>query len=416
MIINSLFDLDYYKITMMQLAFYYHRNVEVEYAFKNRTSNIRISSVINQEALESELKHIQGLRFTPEQIQWLASQKHQPDESSPTLVNTFKPEFLEYLKTFEMSPFTLGLDADGEFDIRTRGSWCNAILWETLILSTVNEAYYISKYQNRSQYIAAGTQNNFQVVSTLMQYPKLSFIDFGTRRRFSGEWQKNVVDILKGALPRTSFMGTSNCQLAMDLQIPVSGTNAHEMYMIITGIFRDNMRAGHSQILDEWFELYGYGLSIALTDTFGTNYFFEDFGEERARKWKGVRHDSGDPVEFGEKVIKFYESYGIDTTTKTIIFSDGLSLEKMIMLYNTFNGRIKIGFGWGTKLTNNVGLETLSIVMKAVRVISVNGVEVNNWLVKLSDNLNKSMGPDEEVKLYIDVFGYKNTEREFLEV
>lgn len=416
MIINSLLDLDYYKLTMMQLAFFYHRNVEVEYAFKNRTSSIKLASIISQEALENELKHIQQLKFTPEQIKWISSQKHQPDEKLPTMVNTFKPEFIEYLKTFEMSDFTLGLDADGEFDIRSRGSWCDAIIWETLILSTVNEAYYISKYQNRSQYITAGTQNNFEVVSTLQNYPTLPFIDFGTRRRFSGEWQKNVVDILNGALPRTSFMGTSNCQLAMDLQIPVSGTNAHEMYMIITGIFRDDMRAGHSQILDEWFELYGYGLSIALTDTFGTNYFFEDFGEERARKWRGFRQDSGDPFEFGEKVIKFYESFGIDPKTKIIIFSDGLSMDKIIKLYNQFNGRIKVGFGWGTKLTNNVGLETLSIVMKAVRVISVDGKEVNNWLVKLSDNLNKAMGPEEDVKLYVDVFNYTNTEREFLEV
>jgi nicotinate phosphoribosyltransferase len=416
MIINSLLDLDYYKLTMMQLAFFYYRDVEVEYAFKNRTSTIKLADVINQEALENELKHIQSLKFTEEELNWIKSQKHQREENSPILTPTFKPEFIEYLRTFEMSDFTLGLDEDGEYDIRSRGSWCDSILWETLILSTVNEAYYISKYQNRSQYITAGTQNNFEVVSTLLNYPNLPFIDFGTRRRFSGEWQKNVVDILNGALPKTTFTGTSNCKLAMDLQIPVSGTNAHEMYMIATGIFRDNMREGHSTILDQWYELYGWGLSIALTDTFGTKYFFEDFGEERARKWKGLRQDSGDPVEFGEKAIKFYESHGIDPTTKLIVFSDGLSLEKMIKLYNHFNGRIKVGFGWGTKLTNNVGLETLSIVMKAVKVISVDGNEVNNWLVKLSDNLNKAMGPEEEVKLYVDVFDYTNTEREFLEV
>jgi len=172
----------------------------------------------------------------------------------------------------------------------------------------------------------------------------------------------------------------------------------------------------HGRILDEWFELYGYGLSIALTDTFGTKYFFEDFGEERARKWRGFRQDSGDPVKFGEKAIAYYKSLGIDPMSKIIIFSDGLSLEKMIMLYNKFNGRIKIGFGWGTKLTNNVGLETLSIVMKAVRVISDGDTELDNWLVKLSDNLNKAMGPKEEVALYVDVFDYTNTEREFLEV
>lgn len=416
MIINSLLDLDYYKLLMMQLAFYYYKDVEVEYAFKNRTSTINLADVINKEALESELNHIQSLKFTVEELNWIKSQKHRFDENSPTLSPTFKPEFIEYLKTLQMSNFTLEIDSNGEYDIRTSGSWCDAILWETLILSTVNEAYYISKYQSRNQYITTGTQNNFEVVSTLLNYPKLSFIDFGTRRRFSGEWQKNVLDILNSALPKTTFTGTSNCKLAMDFKIPVSGTNAHEMYMIATGIFRDNMRDGHSKILDQWYELYGWELSIALSDTFGTKYFFEDFGEERARKWKGLRHDSGDPVEFGEKTIKFYESHKIDPSTKLIVFSDGLSLSKMITLYNHFNGRIKISFGWGTKLTNNVGLETLSIVMKAVKVISVDGKVVNNHLVKLSDNLNKAIGNKKEIELYVDTFNYTNTESEFLEV
>lgn len=416
MIINSLLDLDYYKLTMMQLAFLKHRNVKVEYAFTNRTSDILLSSIINQEALENELKHIQGLSFTEQELKWISEQRHQPDESSPATVPTFKPEFIQYLRTFKMSDFTLGLDKNGEFDIRAKGKWCDAILWETLILSTVNESYYISKYQDRSKYIEAGTGNLLQTVGTLGNYPNMPFTDFGTRRRLSGEWQRNVVDILNGALPRTSFLGTSNCKIAMDYKIPVIGTNAHEMYMIATGLWRDDMRMGHGRILDEYFDLYGYALSIALTDTFGTKYFFEDFGEERARKWKGFRQDSGDPFEFGERAIAYYESLGIDPMTKIVIFSDGLSLEKMIALYNQFNGRIKIGFGWGTKLTNNVGLETLSIVMKAVRVISDGDIELNNWLVKLSDNLNKAMGPEEEVKLYVDVFDYTNTEREFLEV
>jgi len=416
MIINSLLDLDVYKLYMMQLAFLNHRNVKVEYVFKNRTSDILLSSIINQEALENELKHIQGLSFTEKELKWISVQRHQPSEDSTDTVQTFKPEFIQYLRSFKMSDFTLVLDENSEFDIRAKGKWCGAILWETLILSTVNESYYISKYQSRSKYIESGTGTLLQTVNILGNYPNMPFIDFGTRRRLSGEWQRNVVDILNGALPRTSFLGTSNCKVAMDYNIPVSGTNAHEMYMIATGLWRDDMRFAHGRILDEWFELYGYGLSIALTDTFGTKYFFEDFGEDRARKWRGFRQDSGDPIEFGERAIAYYESLGIDPITKIVIFSDGLSLDKMIMLYNKFNGRIKVGFGWGTKLTNNVGLETLSIVMKAVRVISDGDTEINNWLVKLSDNLNKSMGPKKEVELYTKVFDYTNTEREFLEV
>jgi len=212
MIINSLLDLDYYKLSMMQLAFLKHRNVTVEYAFKNRTSDILLPSIINQEALENELKHIQSLSFTEQELKWISEQRHQPTEDSTDTVQTFKPEFIQYLRSFKMSDFTLGLDENGEFDIRAKGKWCDAILWETLILSTVNESYYISKYQDRSKYIESGTGTLLQTVNTLGNYPNMPFIDFGTRRRLSGEWQRNVVDILNGALPRTSFLGTSKLQ------------------------------------------------------------------------------------------------------------------------------------------------------------------------------------------------------------
>lgn len=395
MIIDSLLDLDFYKITMAQFAFCYFPSTEVEYSFKNRKKDIRLADIIPLSRLKSEIDNVKSLKIDRSRIDFLRKQE------------IFKEDYLGFLyklnRDVPMSDVRVDV-VDGQFSITTKSTWVQAILWETLILSIVNELYYEYKLGGKISFIS-GLDKLSNKIKLLKQYPKIKFSDFGTRRRASKNWQALVVNKLKNQMSATQFLGTSNVELAFKYNIKPIGTFAHELPMIASGIWYDtdeNLRASHGRILDMWYELYGEKLSIALTDTFGSKFFFEDF-TERANSWNGLRHDSGDPFEFGEKAIEFYTKLGIDPKKKTIVFSDGLDIDLIIKLHLRFDGRINVVFGWGTTLTNDLGYETLSIVMKAV-------VANGNSLVKLSDNLNKATGATEVVERYKRVFGYTNTD------
>lgn len=215
------------------------------------------------------------------------------------------------------------------------------------------------------------------------------FMDFGTRRRKSGQWQKHIVSEMAAAFPK-NFISTSNVLLGKELGLKVGGTLAHEMDMVFSGIFFDeDEKAGtfisHNKLMEMWYQEYGEVLSVGLPDTYGSDFFFRNFTPEQAKKWIGVRHDSGDPIEFGERVIAFYEKNGINPAEKTIIFSDGLDVEAIKKIHTHFRGRVRMIFGWGTTLTNDVGIPTLSIVAKATEA---NG----HPTTKLSDNLAKAIG------------------------
>jgi nicotinate phosphoribosyltransferase len=245
-------------------------------------------------------------------------------------------------------------------------------------------------------------------IATLRGNRGLTFTDFGTRRRFSKGWQDYVVKTLRNEfadrIAEPQFRGTSNVHLAMKYGLLPMGTSAHEMYMIMAGISDqtdDGIRNSHNKFLDLWWDQYGYGLSIALTDTFGSEFFFKDMTSWQAAKWKGLRHDSGDPIVFGERVIEFYKSHGIDPIDKIIVFSDGLDVDSIININNHFKDRIKVTFGWGTNLTNDLGFKALSLVIKPVMANNVS-------LVKLSDNLAKAMGDVSVVERYKRIFGHTN--------
>lgn len=218
---------------------------------------------------------------------------------------------------------------------------------------------------------------------------------FGTRRRFSYGWHKHVVERVAKELP-DNFIGTSNIYLAHTLGLPPIGTYAHELPMVYAAIAETagrNPLEGHEEMLEDWQKTYRGDLSTALTDTFTSEFFFADFTKEQAEMWKGLRHDSGDPIEFGEQVIAFYEHLAINPHEKTIVFSDGLDLDTIILLADHFKDRINIVFGWGTTLTNDLGVKTNNIVMKAVKVNGRN-------TVKLSDNIGKHTGDDETIERY----------------
>ena len=393
-VINSLLDVDYYKLTMAQLAFLFFRWIPVTFGFANRTKKVFLPDFINERGLCAQLDHVRGIKgITEKEASFLRE------------LGKFKGAFIEFLRELCLPEYGLRKTDQG-YEITFTGFWAEVTLWETICLSIVNELYYraLLKKMNQAQkqaLFADGKRKLVRKIRILKENPDIRFIEFGTRRRFSRDWQSYVYATLLREVPN-HMIGTSNVALAMKYGTIPMGTFAHETFMIFSGIFRNELKDSHNKVLQCWWNLYGESLSIALTDTYGTDFFFRDMTKEQARLWRGLRQDSGDPFEFGEKAIEFYNEYGIDPCEKIIVFSDGLDIDLIIRLQNHFQGRIKVAFGWGTNLTNDLGLEALSLVVKVVRAN-------NHWTVKLSDNLAKAMGPAEEVDLFKRTFGYKIT-------
>jgi len=383
--------LDYYKATMGQLEYTAHPDAEVTFTLKNRSEN-KLSKYVTAEELQGRLDILRD-GWQPEEVAYLASLQNQDGTTQ------FSEEYLDFLLDNSLPPVTVGYDKSGDISAATSGPWPLVTFWETVVMSELNELYFARKCEAEGTSLAAlyeeGNRRLNDKISLLKNRPDIKFSDFGTRRRFSYEWQKHVIERVATELPE-NFVGTSNIYLAYKLGLQPIGTFAHELPMVYAALADEageNPLSGHNQVLDDWHKLYKSDLSTALTDTFTSDFFFADFTPEQAHNWKALRHDSGDPIEFGENVIDFFDRYEIDPLTKTIVFSDGLDIRTIIRLADYFKGRINVVFGWGTTLTNDLGIKTNNIVMKAT---GVNGVST----VKLSDDEGKHTGTPEKVAYY----------------
>jgi len=352
-----------------------------------------LASHIKESDLRDELNHARDLTFGNSELHFLRG----TNEYSERM---FKEPYLDFLRNLKLPDYALRI-VNGDYCIEFSGEWSAAIYWETIALSIINELYYrslmssLSRFQRKAVF-AEGTLRLAKKIGILKERPDITFSEFGTRRRFSGPWQDFVVKALYDELPQKQFLGTSNVHLAHKYNLLPMGTAAHELYMIYSGIYHADettILSSHNMVLRDWWQEYGWGLSIALTDTYGSDFFFRDMTAEQARTWKGLRHDSGDPLVFGEKAIKFYEQHSIDSNQKIIVFSDGLDLDTMIKIADRFANRIKITFGWGTNLTNDLGFKSLSLVVKAVE-------SCGHGTVKLSDNPAKAMGSNEDIEMW----------------
>lgn len=398
-IIKSLLDLDFYKLTMGQLVFYLYALVPVKYAFKNRTKKVSVPKFVKKSDLERELDHVIRLPLTDEEINYLRNLKIFG-------IRIFQESFLEFLRNLILSPYSLK-KAGSEYQLEFSGPWALAIYWETLALSIINELYYraLMKKMTEKEKLELFERGRARLeakIEILLKHPWITFTDFGTRRRFARWWQEEVVATLAERLPKTQFLGTSNVYLAMKYNLTPIGTLAHEMFMVMSGVMHDDddfIRASHNQVLKDWADFYQPVLLTALTDTYGTKFFFKDMTAEQARLWKALRQDSGDPIAFGEKAIQFYCTHGIDPKEKLLVFSDGLDINAILKIANHFKDRINVTFGWGTNLTNDLGLGALSLIVKAVE-------SCGYGTVKFSDNLAKATGKPEDIEKFKRIFGY----------
>jgi nicotinate phosphoribosyltransferase len=380
--------LDYYKFTMSQLQYEQMPDVQVTFGLINR-SDVRLADMIDIDALRHDLDAVRQRGFGADELAYLAGLR--TSQGMPV----FAPTYLSWLAQAQLPAVNIWVDDD--LRVQTSGAWPLVTFWETVVMSAINQHYFAGYLRqhglNLADVYAEGMRRLDAKIALLQQYPGIKIVDFGTRRHFGYEWQTQVVAHMQQLCP-SQLVGTSNVALAQRFGLRPIGTFAHEMPMVYAAVAEHQgreVRHSHQRFLHDWYARYGVDLSIALTDTFGSGFFFHDFTATQAQQWRGVRHDSGDPLAFGERVIGFYQR--IDARTKTIVFSDSLTVERIVELYRRFEGRINVLFGWGTNLTNDVGLTPLNIVMKT---ISADGVAT----VKLSDHVGKHMGPKEKIERY----------------
>lgn len=385
MIIESLLDTDLYKFTMMQCVLHQFPGASVEYRFRCRNEGIDLRPYMDE--VKAQVDHLCSLRFKEDELEYLRS------------LRFIKDDFVEFLSLFQLKRKYIDIsEKDGQMAITIKGPWLHTILFEIPVLVIVNETYFrhvapnIDKAEGRRRLDA-----KIRMIEAEPDREMISISDFGTRRRFSREWQKEVIETLKARLPR-EFAGTSNVLYAKELDLIPMGTMAHE-YLQACQALGPRLRDSQTYAFEMWAKEYRGDLGIALTDVYGIEPFLKDFDMYFCKLFDGVRQDSGDPEKWGERMIEHYKANRCDPRTKTFIFSDSLTFERLIRLFRRFKGRVKLGFGVGTNLTNDLGPEPLNIVIKMVRA---NGQPV----AKISDTPGKSLCDDPSYLAYLkQVFG-----------
>jgi nicotinate phosphoribosyltransferase len=392
MIIQSLLDTDLYKFTMMQVVLHHFPGAQVEYRFKCRTEGVDLRPDL--ETIRAEIGALCELRFRDQELAYLRGWRF------------FKSDFVDFLGLFQFNEKYIRIGEAGErgeLDITLRGPWLHTILYEIPVLAIVSEAYF-RRTQPRPD-LEEGRRRlrrKIELVRGVDPALELRISDFGTRRRFSRDWQEEVLRTLKREIPE-HFAGTSNVWFAMKIGTTPLGTMAHE-YMQACQALGPRLRDSQTFAFDKWAQEYRGDLGIALSDTYGMDAFLRDFDMYFCKLFDGARHDSGDPFEWGERLIAHYQKNRVDPRAKQLIFSDQLSVPLAIDIARRFHGRAKTSFGIGTNLTNDLGVEPINIVIK---MTECNGQPV----AKVSDSPGKTVSKDPGYLAYLrQVFGLEKVD------
>lgn len=402
-IIRSLIDTDFYKLLMCQSVFRNRPDATVTFSLINRTKSIRLADLIDEGELREQLDHIRSLSLARGESTWLRGNMFYGKRQM------FRPDFMEWFEGLRLPQYHLE-KRDGQYELTFEGKWHEVMLWEIPALAVLMELRGRAVLRDMGHFelqvlYAQAMTKLWEKVERLRGDTDLHIADFGTRRRHSFLWQDWAVQaMMEGLGP--SFVGTSNCLIAMRRDIEAIGTNAHELPMVYAALAdtdADLARAPY-RVLADWQEEHDGNLRIILPDTYGTRGFLKNAPDWLAG-WTGIRIDSGDPAAGAEIAIDWWKSRGEDPREKLVIFSDGLDVGKIVELQKAFAGRVRVSFGWGTLLTNDFrgltagdALAPFSLVCKAA---AANGRPT----VKLSDNPNKAMGPADQIERYRRVFG-----------
>lgn len=393
MIVESLLDTDLYKFSMMQVVLHHYPAAQVEYRFKCRNPGINLVPYIAE--IRAELEALCELRFSAQELDYLRAMRF------------IKSDFVDFLGLFRLNAKYVTIapaeSGNGEIEIRVVGPWLHTILFEVPLLAIVNEVYFRNTQPRHD--LAEGRRRLQEKIALLHGtpgYQHCRIADYGTRRRFSRTWHEEVLVALREGLG-TQLAGTSNVWFAMRLGLTPLGTLAHE-YLQAHQALGPRLRDSQVAALEAWAKEYRGDLGIALSDVYGLDAFLRDFDMYFCKLFDGARHDSGDPFDWGERMLAHYRANRVDPRSKVLVFSDGLDIPKVMQLYEHFRGRCLTAFGVGTNLSNDTGPTPLNIVIKMIRC---NGQPV----AKLSDSPGKNMCEDEAYVTYLrQVFGIPDTQ------
>ena len=383
-IIISLLDTDLYKFNMNQVMFHHHTDLCGTYVFKCRNKGVRFTSDMLDE-INAQIDHLCTLTFQEDELNYLRS------------IRFIKPDYVEFLRLWRPIRdyvFTALKEDTGELIVQVKGPLFSAMQFEIYLLEIINEVYFAFQYKDYyvGMKMEAVNRLDKKIGGFITGQYTFKFAEFGCRRRWNRNWEDRVVE--RFATETNNMVGTSNVYLAKKYGLTPIGTYAHEYVQMYQGIDKIPLAYTNYYALKDWYNEYKGDNGTALTDTITTDLFLLDFDRSMCNNFTGVRHDSGDPYVWGEKIIAHYQKYGIDPKTKTLLFSDSLNFDKAQALYDHFKDRARVSFGIGTFVSNDTGVEPLNIVIK---LQEVNGKPV----AKLSDSLGKTMCQDEEYVQYL---------------
>lgn len=402
-IVRSLLDTDFYKLLMAQTIFRRHRDTSVTFGIQNRSRSVRLADFVDVGELREQLDHARSLRLSRGESTWLRGNTFYGRRQM------FSSDFMEWFEAFRLPEYELEVQ-DGQYVLTFHGPWIETTMWEVPALAILNELRSrgvlrgMGKFELQVLYARAMTRV-WEKIERLKRLPELSIADFGTRRRHGFLWQDWCVEAMREGLGE-AFLGTSNCLIALRREVEAVGTNAHELPMVYAAMAEDDeaLERAPYDVLADWQQDYAGNLLVMLPDTYGSTGFLAQ-APAWIDAWTGIRIDSKEPIEGGEEVIRWWRSRGCDPREKLAIFSDGLDIDTIETIHARFHGRTRIGYGWGTLLTNDFRglvtdgrLDPISIVCK---VISADGRPA----VKISDNPSKAIGPEAEIARYGRVFG-----------
>ena len=388
-IITSLLETDLYKFSMGQAIYHQFPSYKTTWTFKCRNKDVKFTPEMVQE-IKDQIEAYCNLRFKEDELEYLDN------------IPWFKGSYIDFLRIWKprFEDFEITTDADCGLSIETKGTWLNTSMYEIPTLAIVNEVYFRMNYDYDKliESFKRRLNEKFENVKRGKWYLGV-FSEFGLRRRLSAEAQELAIqkfshlnDTMHSA---STFVGTSNVYLAKKFGVKPVGTMAHEWIMCVgQGEHKHNPSYSNYYALSAWVKEYGVLNGTALTDAITTDCFLRDFDLTFSTLFSGVRHDSGDPIDWGEKMIDHYKKLGIDPMTKTLLFSDSLNFEKADKIVRYFNGKAKVAFGIGTYIANDTDVEPLNIVMKTT---ACNGMDV----AKISDVEGKGMCKNPEYVEYL---------------